>query len=74
MKAPLDLSKFITDQSKLARDLNVSPQAVQQWVKANRVPAGRCLAVEAATNGAVSRYDLRPDVFGEAPENQQHAA
>jgi DNA-binding transcriptional regulator YdaS (Cro superfamily) len=32
------------------------------------VPADRCLPIERATGGAVTRYDLRPDIFGDAPD------
>lgn len=39
---------------------------VRWWLK-NTPPANRCLAIEAATNGAVTRYELRPDVYGEPP-------
>lgn len=31
-------------------------------------------ARQRATNGAVARYDLRPDVFGSAPKQGQEAA
>lgn len=41
----------------------VTPQAVSQWKK---VPAERVLEVEKVTG--ISRYELRPDVFGKAPE------
>ena len=44
----------------LARTINVTPQAISQW---DRVPAERVIAVEAATGGAVSRQDLRPDLY-----------
>ena len=44
----------------LARAINVTPQAVSQW---DRVPAERALAVEKATDGKISRYDLRPDLY-----------
>lgn len=48
--------------SKLARAIGgVSSQAVSQWKK---VPAERVLEVEKITG--ISRYDLRPDVFGSA--------
>ncbi|MFB9952069.1 transcriptional regulator [Rhizobium puerariae] len=41
----------------------VSSQAVSQWKK---VPAERVLDVERLTG--VSRHELRPDVFGAAPQ------
>lgn len=49
----------------LAKPLGVSYQAVQKWLKTG-VPAARVLEVESITG--VSRYDLRPDVFGDRPE------
>jgi len=49
----------------LAKALNLSSQAISQWA---RVPAERVLEVERATAGAVSRYELRPDVYGGQPE------
>ena len=52
-------------QSELAKRISVSPQIVNQWVTGKRpVPAHHCIAIEEATGGAVTRYDLRPDVFG----------
>lgn len=56
-------------QSALARaigntpDLQVTPQAVQAWCRSGRVPAERVLAVERATNGRVTRFELRPDLY-----------
>ena len=50
----------------------LTPWAVAKWRK--RVPAERVLALEKLTvdpttgEPRVSRYDLRPDVFGDAPE------
>ncbi|PWN56337.1 transcriptional regulator [Abyssibacter profundi] len=52
----------------LADKLGVVPMTVSQWRKRGRVPAERCRAVEEATEGEVTRYALRPDVFGDAPE------
>ncbi|WP_180902129.1 transcriptional regulator [Martelella soudanensis] len=40
----------------------VSPQAVSQW---KRVPAGRVLDIERIVG--VSRYHLRPDIYGAPP-------
>lgn len=50
--------------ARLAEALGIRPQAVSQWHEA---PALRVIAIEAATAGRVTRYDLRPDVFGPAP-------
>jgi DNA-binding transcriptional regulator YdaS (Cro superfamily) len=60
-----------TGQKGLADDLGVSPQQVNQWVLGKRpVPANRCLDIERATGGQVTRHDLRPDVFGEPPTSE----
>lgn len=48
-------------QSALARALKLSPQAVQKWCSSGVVPVGRCLAIERATKGKVTRKDLRPN-------------
>lgn len=53
--------------TKLASKLGVTHQAVRKWERHNRVPAERCRSIEEATKGAVTRYELRPDVFGPPP-------
>ncbi|GAA0493556.1 helix-turn-helix domain-containing protein [Pigmentiphaga daeguensis] len=53
-------------QSALARRLGVSAVTVNQWLKHERpVPAARCVAIERATNGAVTRQELRPHDWAE---------
>ena len=47
----------------LARALNITTQAISQW---SRVPADRVIQVEELSG--VSRYKLRPDVFGAKQE------
>ncbi|MCP1679434.1 transcriptional regulator [Kerstersia gyiorum] len=48
--------------SSLARILGVTPQAVCFWRDGKRsIPIEHCAAIERATNGAVTRKDLRPD-------------
>lgn len=47
---------------KLAAHLGITRQAVEQWTC---VPAERVLAVERFTG--VSRYQLRPDIYGPPP-------
>lgn len=48
--------------SELARRLGLTNQAVGKWA---RVPAERVLEVERVTG--VSRYRLRPDIYGDDP-------
>jgi DNA-binding transcriptional regulator YdaS (Cro superfamily) len=52
----------------LAEKLGVRQSVVSNWKTRGsnpRVPAERCIAIEQATDGAVTRQELRPDVFGE---------
>lgn len=51
----------------IAKGLGITVQAVSAW---ERIPAARCLAVEALSNGGVTRYQMRPDIFGEAPADE----
>jgi DNA-binding transcriptional regulator YdaS (Cro superfamily) len=53
-------------QSALAEALGVSVQAITKWKKrpeGKQVPADRVVAVEAATDFAVRRQELRPDLY-----------
>ena len=50
----------------LAKNLQVSQPTVSDWCTGKkRVPIERCAAIERATNGAVTRKDLRPDDWHE---------
>lgn len=61
---------IVGNQNALARRLNISPQAVNQWVRGlGRITAERALEIEQATDGQVTRYELRPDLFGPASAN-----
>lgn len=51
--------------SKLAALIGLTQAAVSNWRKRGQVPAEQVLAVEKHTG--VSRHELRPDVFGDAP-------
>ncbi|MAK55443.1 MAG: hypothetical protein CML17_06330 [Pusillimonas sp.] len=52
--------------SELARSLGVSSAVVYQWrVKKRPVPLEYCASIERATDGAVTRRDLRPDDWQE---------
>ena len=58
----------------IAQRLKVTESAVRHWANGvRRVPAERVLAVEHATGGQVTRYDLRPDIYPlEAPYPGPH--
>jgi DNA-binding transcriptional regulator YdaS (Cro superfamily) len=61
----MDLKTYFKDrpQVELARALGVTPGAVNQWLTDRTViTEGRCIQIEAATNGLVRCEDLRPDV------------
>jgi len=48
--------------SRLAATLGLSPVLISQWAVGGRpVPITRCPAIERATNGLVTRRDLRPN-------------
>jgi DNA-binding transcriptional regulator YdaS (Cro superfamily) len=53
---------------KLAEALNVKPQSVGKW--RNQIPAERVREIERLTDRAVTRYEMRPDVFGETPDGE----
>ncbi len=54
-------------QRQAAELIGVTVQAVSQWISTGRVPPERVLALEAACGGTVTRYQLRPDIFGPDP-------
>ena len=54
--------KIAGGQAALARIASVTRQAVSLWLRTGQVPANRVQSVEAATNGLVTRHDLRPDL------------
>ena len=56
-------AQFVGGQSALARKLDVSPQSVQKMCATGRVPAERVLEIERATDGEVTRFELRPDLY-----------
>jgi DNA-binding transcriptional regulator YdaS (Cro superfamily) len=64
LKSPIERAcDAVGGQVELAKAMNVTPQAINQWVTHNRIPANRVIEIERLTG--VSRHALRPDVFGE---------
>lgn len=61
--------RLLGGPSAAGRVFNVTHEAVRKWLDGrSRLSGERCVEIEAATGGAVSRYDLRPDIFGAEPE------
>lgn len=61
-------------QAKLAREVGCSQQYISWLLKdADQISAEMSVAFEKATNGDVSRQDLRPDLFG-APSDTPEPA
>ena len=54
------VAKIVGGVEALAGKLGVSRQAIYQW---RNVPPERVLALEAITGGAVSRSELRADLY-----------
>jgi DNA-binding transcriptional regulator YdaS (Cro superfamily) len=49
-------------RAQISSALGVSTQAITNW-KSVGVPAIHCLTIERATNGVVTRQELRPDDY-----------
>ena len=58
------LRKRAKSDSALARWAGCSRQAVSNWRK---IPAERVLALEANPEVGLTRYQMRPDIYGVAP-------
>lgn len=68
---------LLGNQSRLARSIQTKPQNIWWWLhKTKTVPAEFVLDIERATGGAVTRHDLRPDLYppDEAPLPPREAA
>lgn len=61
-EGPAALARFITEHYG-----QITAQAICDW---KRCPAPRVLQVEAATNGEVTRHELRPDLYPDEPKKR----
>lgn len=70
MKAALERAiEVCGSQAALARAIGVKQGHVWYWLrKSGQVPAEQAEKIERATSRAVTRQDLRPDIFG-PPDN-----
>lgn len=60
--------EVIGSAAELSRMLGIKPSAICPW---ERCPAEHAAEVEYRTNGVVTRYQLRPDIFGEDPVSKR---
>ena len=63
MNPVIRASKVLGSQSRLAAALGVTPMSVSHW-KNRGVPAAYCLTIQELTDGEVTVFELRPDIFG----------
>ena len=61
MNALSKAAEVVGGVGRLAEMIGVSGSAPSMWKARGRVPVEHCAAIERATNGAVTRKDLRPD-------------
>lgn len=61
----MNITQYLSEvesAADLARKLDIAPVLISQWKTGIRpIPIERCVAIEQATSGAVTRQDLRPD-------------
>lgn len=50
------------NKAKIARSTGVSVGTVYQWFNRGRISATAAIMIEDATNGAIKKEELRPDV------------
>ncbi len=80
MNAIMNLTEWVNEKRgrslQLARAVGVKPPVVSDWCTGKKpVPVERCVAIERATAGAVSRKDLKPtnwqDIWPELDEGRR---
>lgn len=64
---------LVGGQKHLADRIGVTQSMVWYWLERSKrgVPAEYVLPIEDATDKAVSRHELRPDIFGPPPEKPE---
>ena len=67
--------ELVGSQAELARRIGKKQAHIWNWLNRDgRIPADMVLAVERATDGKVSRHELRPDIYPPEPEPEARAA
>lgn len=75
----MDIAAYLKEhaltQEEFAAKVGVTQGRVSHWLRGEKIPAERCTVIEQITGGAVTRKELRPDVFGDvAPAAEARAA
>lgn len=66
--------EVVGSQAELARRIGKKQAHIWNWLNRDKdVPAEVVASIEDATGGAVTRHDLRPDIFGPAPKARKVA-
>lgn len=63
------IADCLGSKTEVARICGVKPPSLHGWV---RIPDCHVLKIEAAVRakgGDITRYTMRPDIFGDAPES-----
>lgn len=60
---PVEKAIDMVGLKNLAEKMGVKRQLLQKWRKRGYVPHCRASAVEEATDGAVQRHEMYPDLF-----------
>lgn len=65
-EALIQVLKIVGGQTNLASLCGLKQQTIHVWLKKyGRVPVERVLQIEKVVNGAVTRHELRPDIYPE---------
>jgi DNA-binding transcriptional regulator YdaS (Cro superfamily) len=60
---------LVGSQAALARAIGKSQPAVYKWVRGHSLPTWQnAIAIERATNGRVTRHEVRPDIEALPPQ------
>ncbi len=54
-------------QTALAKELGIQQQAISEWLQKGTIPPHRVLKLEEIVKGAVTRHELRPDIYPRDP-------
>lgn len=63
--------ELVGGPARLAQIVGVKRQAFYQWPE---VPSRRVLAIEGATDGKITRHELRPDLYPASARPSEAAA